>query len=98
MSTEAGAVANPAGLDVDELLSASRGGDDWVRKPGRWESIQREELLVLPMRIHVPCARIHSITPGVAGEFACEAVVPAANVPCTPIWRGAACASVPPTR
>jgi len=89
VSTVAGAVANPAGLDVDELLSASHSGDDWVRKPGRWENIPREELLALPMKIHVPCARVHSITPGVAGELACEAVVPAANAPCTPEARQA---------
>jgi glutamate dehydrogenase/leucine dehydrogenase len=83
-STRFGAVANPAGLDVHELIAASQESDAWVERPGNWEVISRDALFELPMDIHVPCARIHSVTRDVAEKLRCDAVVPAANVACTP--------------
>jgi glutamate dehydrogenase (NAD(P)+) len=84
VSTRFGAVVNPAGLDVGELIAASQSSDAWVEQQGRWEAISRDELFELPMNLHVPCAGIHSITRAVAEKLCCDAVVPAANVACTP--------------
>lgn len=84
-STLRGAVANPDGLDIEELLKLrDKYDDEWVNQKGKWEVIKHRELFALPMNIHVPCARVHSHTEEIAGLINARAVVPAANVPCTP--------------
>jgi glutamate dehydrogenase/leucine dehydrogenase len=84
-STRVGAVANPRGLDVKEILAAlEKCKDFWVKENGNWETLGREQLLSLPSNIHIPCARVHSITEEVVRNLVCRAIVPAANVPCTP--------------
>ncbi|MEW5925320.1 MAG: Glu/Leu/Phe/Val dehydrogenase dimerization domain-containing protein [Candidatus Zixiibacteriota bacterium] len=84
-STRRGAVANPDGLDIEELLKLRKEYDDeWVNQKGKWEVIKHKDLFALPMNIHVPCARVHSLTGEIAGLINAKAVVPAANVPCTP--------------
>jgi len=84
VSTRHGAAVNLAGLDVGEVLAASERSDEWVTKPGGWDKVGRAELADLPMQIHVPGARVHSIDAGTAGRLGCLAVVPVANVPCGP--------------
>lgn len=84
-STCKGAAVNCKGLDVREVVAARlRSGDDWVHEKGPWETVDKEHLFSLGMEIHVPCARVHSLTDRVAQSLNCRAVVPAANVPCTP--------------
>jgi glutamate dehydrogenase (NAD(P)+) len=83
-STRHGAVVNLAGLDVGEVLAASERSDGWVTTRGGWDTIARAELIDLPMQVHVPGARVHSIDAGTAGRLGCVAVVPLANVPCAP--------------
>jgi len=84
-STRLGAVANLKGLDVKEILETSEKCNDlWVKENRNWQMLCcREDLFSLPMNIHIPCARIHSITEKVASNLNCRAIVPAANVPCT---------------
>lgn len=84
-ATRKGAVANPKGLDIARINELqSQHGDDWVKHSGAWDALAVDELHRLPMKIHVPCARVHSITKSVASELSADAIVPAANVPCTP--------------
>jgi len=83
-STRIGAVVNLKGLDVKEIIKfLEKAGDFWVKQNGNWEIISKEQLFSLPMNIHIPCARVHSLTQTVARNLNCRVVVPAANVPCT---------------
>lgn len=85
VSTRFGGVANLNGLDIDEIISVRRHyGNEWVLARGSWDTITCEELFSLPMNVHVPCARVHSVTKNVAEALGAQAVVPAANVPCNP--------------
>jgi glutamate dehydrogenase (NAD(P)+) len=84
VSTVEGALVDPEGLDVDELLSL-RGahGDSFVRHaPSPVRS--REELFTVDCDILVPGARPDVITAASAGELRCQAVVPTANIPYAP--------------
>ena len=84
-STRIGAVANLKGLDVKQILKTlEKSNDFWVKENGDWETISKEQLFSLPMNIHIPCARVHSVTERVVKDLNCRAIVPAANVPCTP--------------
>jgi len=83
-STRVGAVANLRGLDVEEILKTSEKCNDfWVKENRNWDKLRREDLFSLPMNIHIPCARVHSITEKVVMSLNCRVIVPAANVPCT---------------
>lgn len=83
-STRIGAVANLKGLDVKEIIKAAEKYNDfWVNENGNWEKISKEQLFSLPMKVHIPCARVHSLTKTVATNLNCMVVIPAANVPCT---------------
>lgn len=84
-STRIGAVANSKGLDIKKIIKASEKYNDfWVNENGNWEKISKEQLFSLPMKVHIPCARAHSLTETVATDLNCIVVVPAANAPCTP--------------
>jgi len=77
-------VANLKGLDVKEIIKAADKYDDfWVNENGNWEKISKEQLFSLPMKVHIPCARVHSLTKTAATNLNCMVVIPAANVPCT---------------
>ena len=84
VSTIDGALVDPAGLDVDELLALrARHGDAFVHHapvPSR----PREALFSVACDVLVPGARPHVIAPESVGELRCAAVVPAANVPYAP--------------
>ncbi|PKK84298.1 MAG: hypothetical protein CVT49_03995 [candidate division Zixibacteria bacterium HGW-Zixibacteria-1] len=84
-TTRIGGVVNPNGLDIEQITQFRKEKDDeWVLQKGDWESITHAELFELGMDIHVPCARVHSLTEKIAEALKARAVVPAANVPCTP--------------
>jgi glutamate dehydrogenase (NAD(P)+) len=80
VSTIAGALHDPDGLDVDELLRLrAEHGDDLVRHAAG--ALPREALFEIPCDILVPGARPDAITAATAPRLACAAVVPVANVP-----------------
>ena len=84
VSTVEGLLADPGGLDVDDLLALrARYGDRLVRhgpRPVR----SREELFELDCDVLVPGARPDSITADVARRVRCVVVAPGANVPYGP--------------
>ena len=81
VSTVDGLLADPDGLDVDELLALrDRYGDRLVRhgpRPVR----PREALFELDCDVLVPGARPDSITRDIAARVRCAVVAPGANVP-----------------
>jgi glutamate dehydrogenase (NAD(P)+) len=81
VSTVEGLVADPEGLDVEELIALrGRHGDAFVSHAGR-PVRPREELFELECEVLVPGARPDSVTAGVAEHVRCAVVVPGANVP-----------------
>jgi glutamate dehydrogenase (NAD(P)+) len=80
-STVRGLVADPAGLDVEELIRLrSVHGDalvDHAAVPAR----PREELFGLECDVLVPGARPDSVTREVAEALSCAVVAPGANAP-----------------
>jgi glutamate dehydrogenase (NAD(P)+) len=84
ISTVHGLVADPAGLDVEQLLELrGRFGDRLVENAAR-EARPREELFGLEVDVLVPGARPDSITRKVAERIRCAVVSPGANIPYAP--------------
>jgi glutamate dehydrogenase (NAD(P)+) len=84
VSTIDGALVDPAGLDVDELLALrERHGDAFVNH-GPGPAQPRRALFAVECDVLVPGARPHVLAPESATELRCAAVVPAANVPYAP--------------
>ena len=84
VSTIEGALVDPAGLDVDELLELrSRHGDAFVHH-GPVPARPREVLFAIECDVLVPGARPYVIGPESADELRCAAVVPVANIPYAP--------------
>ena len=84
VSTIEGALVDPAGLDVDELLALrTRHGDAFVLH-GPALARPREALFAVECDVLVPGARPHVIAPESVAELRCAAVVPTANVPYAP--------------
>lgn len=83
VSTLAGCIADPAGLDVDELWEARAAhGDDVVAEVGR-PVLPRGALFETDTDVLVPGARIGVVDRARAPRISASAVVPAANVPYT---------------
>lgn len=84
VSTVAGMVHDPGGLDVGELLDLrEKHGDDFpTLAPGR--KGPREELFTVECDVLVPGARPHVLTAENAADLRCSVVSPAANVPYAP--------------
>ncbi len=81
VSTVAGTLADPAGMDVDELLRLrERHGDELVAH-GPGPALPREALLTSVCDVLVPGARPDSITPALVPSLRCSVVAPAANIP-----------------
>jgi len=81
ISTVHGLVAEPAGLDVEQLIELrGRFGDRLVENAAR-EARPREELFGLEVDVLVPGARPDSITRKVAERIRCAVVSPGANIP-----------------
>jgi glutamate dehydrogenase (NAD(P)+) len=84
VSTIEGALVDPAGLDVEQLLALrARYGDALVHH-GPVPVRPREALFAVECDVLVPGARPHVIAPESATELGCAAVIPAANVPYAP--------------
>ena len=84
ISTVHGLVADPAGLDVEQLLELrGRFGDRFVENAAL-EARPREELFGLEVDVLVPGARPDSITRKVAERVRCAVVSPGANIPYAP--------------
>jgi glutamate dehydrogenase (NAD(P)+) len=87
VSTVDGLLADPNGLDVEELLALrERHGDRFVTHGPR-AVLAREALFELECDVLVPGARPESITTHVADRVRCAVVAPGANIP---YGRGAA--------
>jgi glutamate dehydrogenase (NAD(P)+) len=84
VSTIEGALVDPSGLDVDELLALRAVHGDAFVEHGPLPARPREELFAVECDVLVPGARPHVITPSSAADLRCAAVVPAANVPYAP--------------
>lgn len=81
VSTVRGLVADPAGLDVEELIQLrSVHGDALVDHTGV-PARPREELFGLACDVLVPGARPDSVTREVAEALSCAVVAPGANAP-----------------
>jgi len=84
VSTVDGLLADPDGLDVEELFALrERFGDAFVAH-GPAPVRPREELFDLDCDVLVPGARPDSITREVAARLRCSVVAPGANVPYGP--------------
>jgi glutamate dehydrogenase (NAD(P)+) len=84
VSTVHGILADPGGLDVDELLELrGRYGDRLVEHSDR-PAQPREQLFELEADVLVPGARPDAITVGVAESVRCAVVSPGANIPYAP--------------
>jgi glutamate dehydrogenase (NAD(P)+) len=84
VSTVDGLLADPDGLDVDELFSLRERFGDGLVAHGQVPVRPREELFDLECDVLVPGARPDSITREVAARLRCAVVAPGANVPYGP--------------
>jgi glutamate dehydrogenase (NAD(P)+) len=84
VSTIDGLLADPDGLDVDELFSLRDRFGDALVAHGPVPVRPREELFELECDVLVPGARPDSITRDVATRLRCAVVAPGANVPYGP--------------
>jgi glutamate dehydrogenase (NAD(P)+) len=83
VSTVAGCVADPAGLDLDQLREARAAHGDQLVSKLRRECQPREALFEAEADVLVPGARVGVLDEQRAARVAARAVVPAANVPYT---------------
>jgi glutamate dehydrogenase (NAD(P)+) len=84
VSTVEGALVDPEGLDVEELLALRAEHGDALVRHGPVPAAPRGALFEVECEVLVPGARPHVITPESASGLHCAAVVPAANVPYAP--------------
>jgi glutamate dehydrogenase (NAD(P)+) len=82
LSDVGGAIANQAGLDVDEVVRWSEEHGTVAGFPEA-EAIERDLLLELPCDVLVPAALEHQITERNASRLRCRLVAEAANGPTT---------------
>jgi glutamate dehydrogenase (NAD(P)+) len=78
-----GAIADPAGLDVEAVSCWSREHESIASFP-QAETIERDALLELPCDVLIPAALEHQITGENAPRLRCRLVAEAANGPTTP--------------
>ena len=81
VSTVLGTLADPAGLDVDELLQLRAHHGDELVAHGRIPARPREALLTSVCDVLAPGARPDSVTPELVPSLRCAVVAPAANIP-----------------
>jgi glutamate dehydrogenase (NAD(P)+) len=84
VSTVDGLLADPDGLDFDELIGLRALHGDRFVEHGSRPARRREELFELDCDVLVPGARPDSITRAVAKSVECAVVAPAANAPYAP--------------
>ncbi len=84
VSTVAGGLYDPDGLDMNRLRALRRGtSDELVKAYEGAQRIELHELLALPVDILLPCARSWTITSENAGGIQARVVVPSANAAVT---------------
>jgi glutamate dehydrogenase (NAD(P)+) len=81
ISTVAGALVDPAGLDVEHLLELRTTHGDRLVEHGSVPARPREEIFELACDVLVPGARPDSVTRELAGQGEWAVVAPGANVP-----------------
>jgi glutamate dehydrogenase (NAD(P)+) len=81
VSTSEGAIYDPAGLDIPELLELSKTVGDKLTCTHRAQKISKQDLLCLPVDILIPCARPWSINLLNVGKVSAKIICPGANVP-----------------
>jgi glutamate dehydrogenase/leucine dehydrogenase len=85
ISTSRGAVHDPRGLDVDDLLRrAALSGSAVVDEPMGAERLERSRLLELDVDLLCPCARRHGIHEGNVARVRAGILCPGANEPWSP--------------
>jgi glutamate dehydrogenase (NAD(P)+) len=84
VSTVHGLLADPDGLDVEELFALRERHGDRLVEHGPSPVRPREALFELDCDVLVPGARPDSITPAVAAQVRCAVVAPCANIPYAP--------------
>ena len=84
VSTIVGALVDPEGLDVDELLALRAQHGDALVGHGPVPARPREALFAVECDVLVPGARPHVITSDSAAQLRCATVIPGANVPYAP--------------
>jgi glutamate dehydrogenase (NAD(P)+) len=84
VSTVHGLLADPAGLDVDELLALRAEHGDRLVGHGPQPVRPRADLFGLDCDVLVPGARPDAITPELAGRGRWKVVAPGANIPYAP--------------
>ena len=77
VSTIEGALVDPEGLDVDELLALRAEHGDALVSHGPLPARPREALFEVECDVLVPGARPHVITPDSAADLRCATVIPA---------------------
>jgi len=83
VSDISGGIYSPEGLDIKELVKATRQGQ-LLNDMSGYESITNEELLVLPCDVLVPAALGRCINENNANDIQARFIVEAANSPVTP--------------
>lgn len=81
VSTVHGLLADPSGLDVEELLDLRGRFGDRLVEHGAGEPRAREELFDLEVDVLVPGARPDAVSRDVAERLRCAVVAPGANIP-----------------
>jgi len=93
ISTVKGAIYNPDGLDVDELIRIKdEVGEDVINVYEKAKTIEKSELLTLDVDILSPCARHHSISLENVEKIEAKIISAGANIPVTReaaevLWR-----------
>ena len=88
VSTTAGAVYSPEGLDVERLTTLARSAgsgvvDAYAQADASARRLERTELLSLPVDVLCPCARHGSIHDGNVAAVRARVIAPGANNPVT---------------
>ena len=102
ISTTAGAVYSPDGLDVEALVTLARSAgsgvvDAYAKAHAEVRRLGRAELLTLPVDVLCPCARHGSVHEGNVADVRARILAPGANNPITPaaertlVARGVIC-------
>ncbi|MCX7899096.1 MAG: Glu/Leu/Phe/Val dehydrogenase, partial [Methylocystis sp.] len=83
VADRAGAIADPAGLDLDALTALTRAGRSVADLPGA-QIISHEALIGVPCDIWIPAARPDVLRADNVDQLNCKLVVQGANIPATP--------------
>ena len=85
ISTSKGALFDPEGLQIPELIEIYRQwGSAVVERAPSGECIDRESILESAVEVLCPCANLHAIREENAGRIQARVICPGANNPCTP--------------